>query len=311
MGTPHPPSDDAQSSRAAIWQRISIRRINVLLLIVVLLLLPLIAGELVRRVRFYWTGAVVVQGSTFYLQPDDTYLTQYVLDWGCYEPTETQLFRSKIQPGDTVIDVGANVGWFTVIASKLVGEKGRVFAFEPDPTSFGYLQRNVEVNGCKNVILEQKALSNEEGKVELFIATEHLGLHRIYDFEDGRKSVTVDAVRLDDYLDGLVSSVEVIKIDTEGAEGVIVEGMNKTLSGNRDVKLFMEFSPDNLRQSDYDPSKLLHQCISHGFEFHGISEARERVFPIRDEQELLREQSADPTLLNLYMQRASSDVSEL
>ena len=81
-----------------------------------------------------------------------------VLSSGTYEPEETRLFRSKCRPGDTVIDVGANVGWYTVIASKLVGKKGRVIAFEPEPVNFAILKKNVLANGCENVILELKAL---------------------------------------------------------------------------------------------------------------------------------------------------------
>jgi FkbM family methyltransferase len=266
--------------------------------------------ELARRGRFFCTGAVVVDGAVFYLQPGDTYLTQYVLDWGCYEPTETELFKSKIRPGDTVVDVGANIGWFTVIASKLVGKEGRVIAFEPEPTSFEYLKRNVEANGCTNVVLEQKALSNEAGEIELFTATEHLGQHRISDWGDGRRAVKVEALPLDDYLAGSRISVDVIKIDTEGAEGVIVEGMEETLKRSRNVKLFMEYLPENLRRSGYDPIKLLQRLEAHGFQFHAIGEGQRRVVPVRDADAIRQAQVADPQTANLYLERLPSDQAE-
>ena len=284
-----------------------VRSVIIVLGLVILFLTPTVAGKLVRRISFWRTGSVELNGLTFYLQPGDTYLTEYVLDWGSYEPTQTKLFRSTIKPGDTFVDVGANIGWYTVIACKLVGETGRVIAFEPDPTSFGFLARNVEANACGNVTLEQKALSNAEGTVELFIATEHLGLHRIYDLGDDRESVSVDAVPLDSYLEGLdESSVNVIKIDTEGAEGVILEGMTQTVEDNRGLKVFLEYDPHNLRQAGYDPSELFRRSQNQGFEFHAISEGQERVFPVSTEAALLEAQADDPSILNFYLERPPS-----
>src|SRR4051794_2806482 len=84
---------------------VSVRRINLALMLVAFCLLLTNSGQIGRRVRFWWTGNVRVDGLTYYLNPDDLYLTQVVLFSGSYEPEETRLFRSKCRPGDTVIDV--------------------------------------------------------------------------------------------------------------------------------------------------------------------------------------------------------------
>ena len=128
------PAAQAHGPRSPAPRRsVSVRRVNAVLALVVVALLVGNARQIARRVGFRLTGKVEVDGLTFYLNPKDAYLTQVVLTSGTYESEETRLFRSECRPGDTVVDVGANVGWYTVIASKLVGKGGKVVAFEPDP----------------------------------------------------------------------------------------------------------------------------------------------------------------------------------
>ena len=86
-----------------------------------------------------------------------------------WEETETHWFVQSIRPGDVVVDLGANVGYYTILRGKLVGEIGRVYAFEPDPVGFEILRRNVRLNGLHNVVLEQKAVSSKPGLIHLDI----------------------------------------------------------------------------------------------------------------------------------------------
>ena len=96
-----------------------------------------------RKLRYRWSGTVRTGGLTFHLNPEDRVMTPAMVRFGLWEPRETALIRGQLGPGDTFIDVGANFGYYTVIASKLVGEPGQVTAFEPDPVSFRLLGRNV------------------------------------------------------------------------------------------------------------------------------------------------------------------------
>ena len=121
----------------------------------------------------------------------------------------------------TVLDVGCGKGYFSLAIARMVGPTGRVIAFEPDPESFALLQKNVAANGYANVVLEQKALSNEPGSLKLYLAEENLGDHRIYPVGE-REFVEVEAVTLDDYLAEKGGRVDFIKVDTQGAEGVIL-----------------------------------------------------------------------------------------
>ena len=92
-----------------------------------------------------------------------------------YEKEQTILFRKLVDEGMNVVDIGANIGYYTLLAAELVGEKGKVFAFEPEPSNYDLLLRNVEINGYKNVTVVRKAVSNETGESSLFLSQKGFG----------------------------------------------------------------------------------------------------------------------------------------
>ncbi len=125
-----------------------------------------------------------------------------------------------------------------------------MYAFEPEPKNFELLQKNVRLNGLTNVVLERKALSNRKGTMKLFIADDNKGDHRIYQPEnEDRPSVDVEAVRLDEYFKDHERRIDFLKTDTQGAEGVILEGMTGLFEGRTDgPTIFMEFWPHALQR---------------------------------------------------------------
>ena len=159
-------------------------------------------------------------GLKMYLDPTDKVITPTILVIGNWEPAETAWFLRIVKPGDTIVDVGANVGYYTIIGSRLVGDKGKVYAFEPEPAKFELLEKNVRLNGLTNVVLERKALSNRKGTLKLFIADKNKGDHRIYQPEgESRPSVDVEAVRLDEYFKDHKRRIDVLKIGHPGRRG--------------------------------------------------------------------------------------------
>lgn len=207
-------------------------------------------------------SSVMVQGQRMWLDEKDTLelATREV-----YEPAETALFRCEIRPGQVVLDIGANIGYYTLIAAKLVGPKGRVVAFEPDPANFALLKKNVEANGHRNVTLFQKALSDRTGKAKLYLNPTNKGDHRLYDSGDGRSFVTVTMARLDDVLLKMDRQVHFIKMDVQGAEASALGGMRGLLRRNRSLKLVTEFSPGALRLQGSDPAGYLKALQKAGF----------------------------------------------
>ncbi len=206
--------------------------------------------------------------------PRDEVITPW-LKKGVWEPVETALFRSEIHPGDVVVDVGANVGYFTLIAAQLVGDGGKVWAFEPDPDAFELLRRNVELNGYKNVTLVPKALGSEPGTLKLFRHATNRGDHRTYDPGDGREAVEVEVTTLDHYFAD-ASRLDLIKMDIQGAECAVVAGAPKTFERGGDMAVIMEYTPQYIRQMGQDPQSCLSTLAGHGFSFYEIHEFSQR-----------------------------------
>jgi len=148
---------------------------------------------------------------------------------GNYEPHKHQLMKNTLRPGMTFIDVGANKGDFTLLAASRVGPQGRVLAFEPHPDNTYWLRQSIALNRFTNITLVEAALSNSNGRENLFEGSGS-GQHSLLKQADGQRAWCVNTYRLDDYLaaEG-IDQMDAIKIDVEGAEWQVLEGARGTL----------------------------------------------------------------------------------
>jgi FkbM family methyltransferase len=230
---------------------------------------------------------ITCQGNKMYVNTKDEGIVPSLLIKGVYEEYQTELFKKSIRPGMIVVDVGANVGYYTLIAAKLVKDYGRVYAFEPEPRNYELLVKNIQINGYTNVIPLQKAVSNVSGKVKLFLDKVNLGKHSLSQ-NNVRKAgfVEVEAVTLDDFFINIVKNVKVdfIKIDVEGAEGLVIEGADRILRDNDNLKIMMEFWPYGLRNVGTHPLMLLERLKSYGFKIKIIDEVKHRVRRVEMEE---------------------------
>lgn len=142
---------------------------------------------------------------------------------GTYELVQQKLFIKAVKNGDVIYDIGANVGFYTLLASTLIGENGKVFAFEPLPKNIGYLKKHIKLNKCENVEIIEAAVSDKEGRVN-FLENESGPAGKI-----GKEgSLKVISVILDNLLEEKkILPPNVIKIDIEGAELEALKGMKK------------------------------------------------------------------------------------
>lgn len=140
-----------------------------------------------------------------------------------------------------MLDIGAHIDYYALIAAKLVGKKGRVYAFEPDPFNFSLLKKNVKKNKYSNVVLVDAAVSDKQGKIKLFLSAENKGDHRVYDSSDNRKFHIVNAINLDNYFKKYTGRIDVIKMDIQGGEEKALEGMKGVIQKNPTVTLITEF----------------------------------------------------------------------
>ena len=157
---------------------------------------------------------------------------------GIYEADVTNIIRNELKKGDTFVDVGANNGYYSLMASNLVGKRGNVYSFEPAEKSFERLRRNIELNGFGNIYPYMLALGNKRGKAVMYNAIED-GSNSLSKIPSSTGTEIVMTNTLDTILKN--NKVLLIKIDVEGHELEVLEGAEKVLHKNKDIKLILEY----------------------------------------------------------------------
>jgi FkbM family methyltransferase len=194
-----------------------------------------------------------VYGHKLYVDTRDVSLAPHLLLDGAWEMWITRLLEDLIEPGMTVVDAGANVGWYTLLAADRVGPSGRVVAFEANPETAALLRRTVEVNGfAGRTAVEAVALADRAGEVTLHALAEHRGTSSIsagwvegQGFGAEATAVIVPATTLDAYAREHELRIDILKIDAEGAEPLIVAGAREVLEANPQIRVLLEYEPEN------------------------------------------------------------------
>jgi FkbM family methyltransferase len=185
-----------------------------------------------------------------------------------YEPELAYLER-VLSPGKVFVDAGANFGIYTLFASKLVGEGGRVISFEPSTRVFPVLRRNIALNGLKNVLALQVALTNKTGRARLYyhaaVGCDSLG--KDASFEPDAYAEEVGTESLDNVLKHTsVGQVDVIKVDVQGAEELALRGASEIVASTRPVVIF-EFFPEGAASLGLSPNGAWNFLQCRGYEF--------------------------------------------
>lgn len=215
-------------------------------------------------------------GYSIYVRTPDRLIAALLCKYSLASSLEVEIYRTRIKPGMAVLEIGANVGFFTLLFSDLAGEKGRVLAFEPDPSNFRLLEKSIGENKRGNISCRQAAVSDRSGTVKLFISEENRGDHRVYDCGDGRGCVEVAAVSIDEIL-GPEGRADFIKMDIQGAEYPALLGMADTLKNSPELAMLCEFSPSLIRKSGASPEALLEKMAEYGFSLKYLDEETHSV----------------------------------
>ena len=212
-----------------------------------------------------------------------------------FEKSEIKSFKKLIKKGDTVLDIGTYIGLHTLTFAKLVGNQGKVISFEPVPSNFELLKKNVEINGYTNVILVNKAVSNRNGNEKLYLSNLNPGDTRLGDFgKEFDKSIKVKTIRIDDYLD---DDVDFIKMDIQGAEPFAIDGMTSLLQ-KKSIKILIEFWPFGIQQNKVNVREFLERLDSFGFNFYDFGMDKECTI-----EQLLTEYAHTKKWTNLLCQK--------
>jgi FkbM family methyltransferase len=194
---------------------------------------------------------------------------------GHYEPGSKELLECLLHSGMVVLDVGAHIGYYTLLAARLVGPEGQVYAFEPEPENYALLEKNVVLNGYHNVKLIPKAVADRAGSVKLFISTQGNDRHSVFQNPRSLKheaSREVAAVSLDEFLENVGwPHVDLVKLDIEGAEPLALDGMRRLLDQPGELKLIVEFAPESLQNGGTSPETFLEKLSGLGLTLSTIA----------------------------------------
>lgn len=204
--------------------------------------------------------------SGFRMRLDLSEHIQRMVYLGAYERWETRQVRRLLRPGMTFVDIGANVGYFSLLAASLVGAKGRVFAVEPSPYAVERLRRTIADNGLESRIrLEAVGLGSEKGSTKLFDADPSNHTPAMFGADDAASS-TVPIATLDELIDAWgVMQVDLLKIDVEGYEPKVFAGARRTLHERKIKAILCEFNGLWLKQGGSSSAELYRLLLDAGF----------------------------------------------
>ena len=219
-----------------------------------------------------------------------------------YDALQTELFKQTLKPGMNVIDVGANIGYYTLLAAKLVGI-GRVWSIEPEPQNFNDLTRNVALNGFLNVTALNVAVGDRKGYTPLYVSAISAGTHStVCTSNSSKTTISVEIRPLDDIIPR-GTGIDLVKTDTEGGDFAVLRGAKRLISDNPKIVWVLEVWPEGLKQVNESIYSLLHLAKSHGFcsatmlnEWNGMSVSIDLESPIALEKYLHKYSSCNVVL---------------
>ncbi len=219
----------------------------------------------------------LLSGYKFSFYPSDTIIGNPIAA-GLYEPYESRLFLDAIGKHSTVFDVGANIGYYTLLASKKA-LSGKIVAFEPNQKNYLLLEKNIRDNDIRNANIWRVAVSYQVGEAKLYLSKENQGDHQLY-FSEGRESEVVMTTTIDAFVALHEVKPDVVKIDTQGFDYYVLLGMKKLLEESKDITLFTEFWDYGNQLSGVKSEEYFKLLLSHFRIVEFIDEAKQSTYPV-------------------------------
>jgi FkbM family methyltransferase len=185
---------------------------------------------------------------------------------------EIDLLKHLLKTGDHVLDIGANIGFYAKVISGLVGEKGRVYCFEPDKTNYNYLVKNT--NGIRNIKLFNLAVSDKDELIKIYKSKLLNVDHRTYPVNNYDSIEEINARCIDAMMGKYIEKVDLIKIDIQGFELTAFKGMKELLSKRSNVKILAEYWPHGFKRAGTSAIEFYDFFDQLGYHFKLIAEGR-------------------------------------
>jgi FkbM family methyltransferase len=252
-----------------------------------------------KKLLFYFRKILVITGRKMIIFAQNNknkvvrnmFISLYCLTYRLILPIALRLaeagtaamIKKSLKNNMTFVDLGANKGLFTILAAKLVGKNGRVFAFEPAPFNLMLLSKHLCRYHQVNIIA--KAVSDRSSTARFFLSGSDTVTHTLFeDSKETRECIEVETTSLDEFFSDKDSHVDFIKIDVEGAEIKALEGMKEIIKRNPGLKMIIEFQPENLRVAGYEPVMLLDTLRNLGFRIQIIDDDTRALKNIADSE---------------------------
>ena len=207
---------------------------------------------------------------------------------GSYEPEEASWYARTVNPGDLVVELGANIGYFSLLLARAAGPTGRVISYEPDPDLSRILDRNATANGYTNIDIRTAAVADRTGTMTYYRDRKNTGDNRLFTHGRDRDSFSVPVVTLDEDLGELDQRIDLVKMDIQGAEPLALDGMAGLLAERPPSRMLIEFWPHGILGMDRDPRGVLETLRQAGYRITKLDEDTELDF-----DSALREMTAE------------------
>jgi len=235
--------------------------------------------KIISKVNKYFTSKlkpdfIIINNIKYFLDKHDSLGLSITNN---HEKTETELVKQEIQEGDYVVDVGAHIGYFSLIFSKIVGKQGKVFSFEAEPSNFEILKKNLKENNIQNVICENIAISDKIGKIKLFTSESSTG-NRLFSSKGGN-FIEVESNTLDNYFGTKIKNIKFIKLDIQGGEPLAIKGMKKIIEENNSLKIMLEWWPNGIKKLGENPESHLELLEGVGYQILEIDDKNRKTIP--------------------------------
>jgi FkbM family methyltransferase len=219
-----------------------------------------------------------ILGSTMLLDLDnDPILAKSLVEDGLYSYTVTSSCYHEIKPDMIIIDVGANIGYVTFLAASRCGEYGSVISFEPGFDSCNLMKKSLKLNSYKNIEILNKGVAEKTKKGKLFLSPTASVDNQILEGIENRNSIDIQIVSIDDFVLERNIVPDFIKIDVQGAEYFVFDGMIKLLQTNESLKLLVEFSPRKQKEKMDMFLDLLNKMKNLGFKIYYLHEPKKEI----------------------------------
>ncbi len=206
---------------------------------------------------------VKANGLLFAVNPADNGIGQKLALSGTYGEGRSQIIDRLVKAGDVALDVGANIGFYTMQLARAVGRSGTVIAVEPDTRNLELLRQSVELNKFENIRVVASAVAIKPGKGTLFRTDSYADNALVADRVDGVDGAAVDSIPVEiRTLDEIVArnaikEVNFVKIDIDGSEPLALQGMRQTIAASKDIKIIAEYTPGNLVRYVANPIDMI------------------------------------------------------